>query len=174
VPHHTASSWSTHWARDPLVDRLLEAAREWAIGSYQDQDSTGDAGGIEESIEDDQQSVEEESSHDSDEDEAAMGKHGSVFGEAEIRVMAKYIAKHTSDEWAMMTSKQRWFPFHEEVTHLDPYIEAYSLKWAFLCSILIVQTKRMVRNIAKRSRVGALKIVDIMKLRSLLRIPETC
>jgi hypothetical protein len=94
----------------------LAAARERAIGNYQDQDSIGEAG--EEDVGNDQDSVEEGSSHDSDEDEAAMGDHGSLFGGAEIRVMARYIARHTPDEWDMMTNKQRWFPFHEEVTRL--------------------------------------------------------
>jgi hypothetical protein len=122
VPHHTAASWGTHWTRDPLADRILVAARERAIGNYQDQDSTEEAGEEEESIENDQESVEEGSSHDSGEDEAAMGEHGSLFGGAEIRVMAKYIARHTPDEWDMMTNKQRWFPFHEKVTRLGVHI----------------------------------------------------
>jgi hypothetical protein len=90
-------------------------------GGYQDQDLTGDAG-EEESVEDDQETVEDGSSHDSDEDEAAMGEHGSLFNDAEIRVMAKYIARYTFAEWDAMTNKQRWFPFHEEVTHLNVYV----------------------------------------------------
>lgn len=115
-------SWGGYWTRDPLADRILAAARKRAIGTYQDQDSTGEAGEEEDSVGDGQEHVDEGSSHDSDEDEAAMGEHGSLFGEAEIRVMAKYIARHTPDEWDMMTYKQRWFPFHEEVTRLDAHI----------------------------------------------------
>ena len=102
----------------------MASARDRTIGNYQDQASTADAGEEEESDEVDQLSAGEESSHDSDEDEAAMGEHGSIFGAAEFRVMAKYIARHKSDEWATMTSKQRWFPFHEEVIYLRwPYDE---------------------------------------------------
>ena len=173
MPHHTAASWNAHWARDPLADRILTAARERAIRGYQDQDSIGDAGEEEESVESDQESEEEESSHDSDEDAAAMGEHGSLFGEAEIRVMAKYIARYTPDEWAMMTNKQRWFPFHEEVIHL--YVRMLmAFVDTFLCSILIAATNRMARNIVKRSRVCTLKIVDNMKLRCLPRTHETC
>ena len=102
----------------------MASARDRTIGNYQDQASTADAGEEEESDEVDQLSAGEESSHDSDEDEAAMGEHGSIFGAAEFRVMAKYIARHKSDEWATMTSKQRWFPFHEVVIYLRwPYDE---------------------------------------------------
>jgi len=97
----------------------VTAARERAIGSHHGQDSTGDYVEEEESVENEQESVDEESSHDSEEDEAAMGERGSIFGAAEFRVMAKYIARHKPEEWASMTSKQRWFPFHEEVTRFD-------------------------------------------------------
>jgi len=123
APHHTASSWLSYWSRDPLADRLLTAAQERVTGGDQDQGFTGDAEEEEEEdyIENDQESLEEESLHDSDEDEAAMGGHRSVFGAAEFRVMAKYIAKHDPDEWATMTSKQRWYPFHEEVTRMNDY-----------------------------------------------------
>ena len=69
--------------------------------------------------EDGQESEEETSSCDEeDDDEAAMGGPGSTFGAADIRVMAKYIAKHTSIQWAEMSNKQRWFPFHEEVNYI--------------------------------------------------------
>ncbi|KAI0307696.1 hypothetical protein B0F90DRAFT_1676321 [Multifurca ochricompacta] len=97
VPHHSARSWGAYWARDPLADRLLAAAQGKMIEGY-----------------DDEVSEEEASLIDSDEDEAAMGESGSFFGAAEIRVMAKYIAKHSPEEWKEMSNKQRWFPFHEE------------------------------------------------------------
>jgi hypothetical protein len=97
----------------------VTAAREMAIGSYHGQDSTGDYGEEEESIENEQESVDDESSHDSEEDEAAIGERGKSFSSAELRVMAKYIAKHKPEDWATMTGKQRWFPFHEEVTRFD-------------------------------------------------------
>jgi hypothetical protein len=101
-----------------LADRLVAAARKRAIGSSNGQDYTGDYG-EEESVENEQESVDEESSHDSEEDEAALGEHGKIFSAAEFRVMAKYIARHKPEEWATMTSKQRWFPFYEEVTRFD-------------------------------------------------------
>ncbi|KAF8273893.1 hypothetical protein EI94DRAFT_1083701 [Lactarius quietus] len=52
---------------------------------------------------------------------------GSVFRPADIRVMAKHIAKHSSTQWAEMTNKQRWFPFHEEYPQRSDkcYIEKY-------------------------------------------------
>ena len=119
MPHHTAASWGNYWSRDPLADRFVTAARERAIGSHPGQDSNGDYGEEEGSVESEQESVSEESSHDSEEDEAAMGEHGQVFSAAEFRVMAKYIARHKPEEWASMTIKQRWFPFHEEVTRFN-------------------------------------------------------
>ena len=119
MPHHPAASWGAYWTRDPLADRLVTAARESALGIHHGQDSTGDYGEEEESVENEQESVDEESSHNSEEDEAAMGEHGSLFSAAEFRVMAKYIARHKPEEWAAMTNKQRWFPFHEEVTRFD-------------------------------------------------------
>jgi hypothetical protein len=114
VPHHSANSWNSYWLRDSLADRLITAVQERAPEGYQDQDSTGDAG-EEDDIRDDHQLTEEASPHDSDEDEAAVPGHGKIFGAAEMRVMAKHIARYDPDEWATMTSKQRWFPFHEEV-----------------------------------------------------------
>ena len=94
----------------------MTAARERAIGSHHGQASTGDYWEEEEAVENEQEPVDEESSHDSEEDEAAMGGHGCVFSAAEFRVMAKYIARYKPEEWATMTFKQRWFSFHEEVT----------------------------------------------------------
>lgn len=97
------------------------AARESTIGGFQDRGSTGSAEKEEDYVEDDQETVEEESSGDSgsDEDEAAMSEHGRFFRGAEVRMMAKYIARHTPEEWATMTGKQRWYPFHQDVTHLN-------------------------------------------------------
>jgi hypothetical protein len=112
VPHHTANSWNSYWTRDPLSDRLLAAARERVTGG---QGSTGNDEKEEVEVEDDQESVEEESSLDSDKDEAVTSEHGHFFGAAEIRTMAKYIARYDPDDWAMMTSKQRWLPYQLEV-----------------------------------------------------------
>jgi hypothetical protein len=112
VPHHTANSWSSYWTRDPLSDRLLAAARERVTGS---QGSTGDGEKEEVEGEDDQETVEEESSLDSDKD-AATSEAGRFFGAAEMRTMAKYIARYNPDDWTMMTGKQRWLPYHLEVT----------------------------------------------------------
>jgi hypothetical protein len=89
-----------------------------------DQGSTGDA--EDEDVESDQE-TEEDSSHDSEEDQAAMREHGRFFGAAEVRTMAKYIARHNPEEWASMTGKQRWYPFHHDVTHLDDRTRRLSL-----------------------------------------------
>jgi hypothetical protein len=113
VPHHTANSWYSYWTRDPLSDRLLAAARERVTGG---QGSTGDGEKEEVEIEDDQETVEEESSPDSDKDDAATSEAGRFFGGAEMRTMAKYIARYNPDDWTMMTGKQRWLPYHLEVT----------------------------------------------------------
>ena len=123
VPHHTANSWSSYWTRDPLSDRLLAAARERVTGG---RGSTRDDGKEEIEVEDGQETVEEESSVGSDKDDAAMSEHGHFFGAAEVRAMAKYIAGYNPDDWAMMTGKQRWLPYHLEVTpppvdHLMPF-----------------------------------------------------
>ena len=91
----------------------MEAARERVTGG---QGSTGNGEKEVVEVEDDQETVEEESSLDSDEGDAATSVHGHFFGAAEVRAMAKYIATYNPDDWAMMTSKQRWLPYHLEVT----------------------------------------------------------
>jgi len=151
VPHHTASSWISYWSRDPLADRLLAAARERENGDDQDQGFIEDAE-EEDYIENDKESVEQGSLHDSDEDEAAMGGHGSVFGAAEFRVMAKYIARHDPEEWVMMTSKQRWFPFHEEHPHRShkAYCERYRIKEQELLSLAERYRTRAQRQMEKQ------------------------
>jgi hypothetical protein len=125
VPHHTANSWSSYWTRDPLADRLLTAARERATGG---QGSTRN--GEKEEIEvDDQETVEEESSLDSDKDDAATlptSERGHLFGPAEVRTMAKYIARYNPDDWAMMTGRQRWLPYHLEVTLPGDHMKAFA------------------------------------------------
>jgi len=80
------------------------------------QGSTGNGEKEEVEVEDGQETAEEESSLDSDKDDAAMSEHGHFFGAAEMRAMAKYIARYNPDDWAMMTGKQRWLPYHLEVT----------------------------------------------------------
>jgi hypothetical protein len=112
VPHHTANSWHSYWSRDPLSDRLLAAARERVTRG---QGSTGNGGKKEIENKNDQETVEEESSLDSDQDDATS-EHGRFFGAAEMRTMAKYIARYNPDDWAMMSGKQRWLPYHLEVT----------------------------------------------------------
>ena len=113
VPHHTANSWASHWFRDPLADRLLAAAKNKTAEMYGD--NAKDVGGVDDDDDDSQDSEETSSCDEEDDDEAAMGGGGSAFGPADIRVMAKHIAKYSSSQWAEMTNKQRWFPFHEEV-----------------------------------------------------------
>jgi hypothetical protein len=87
------------------------------------QGSTGN--GEKEEIEDGQE-TEEESSLDTDKDDAEMSEHGHFFGAAEVRVMAKYIARYNPDDWAMMTGKQRWLPYHLEVTHPGDHPKAFA------------------------------------------------
>jgi len=53
-----------------------------------------------------------------------MGGAGGVFGVADIRMMAKHIAKHSYIQWAEMSNKQRWFPHHEERSD-KCYVEKY-------------------------------------------------
>lgn len=114
VPHHTVGSWCAYWSRDPLADRILGAVKSKTSEGYDHQESVGDA-----KEKDKGREWEESSSYDSDEDEVAMGPSGGSFTAADFRVMAKYIARYSSDEWVQMTGKQRWFPFHEEVMHWD-------------------------------------------------------
>ena len=112
MPHHTGNSWASYWARDPLADRLLAAVKGKAAEILAN--NAKDVGGVLDN--DEGQDSEETSSGDEEsDDETSMGGAGSVFGPADIRVMAKHIAKHSSTQWAEMTNKQRWFPFHEEV-----------------------------------------------------------
>jgi hypothetical protein len=91
----------------------MAAARE-RVTRGQGSTRNGDKEEIE--IEDDQETVEEESSPDSDKDDVSTNEHGRFFEPAEVRMMAKYIARYNPDDWAMMTGKQRWLPYHLEVT----------------------------------------------------------
>ncbi len=118
------------------------------------QGSTGNGEIEEDDVEDDQETAEEESSLDSDKDEAAMSELGRFFGAAEMRMMAKYIARYNPDDWAMMTCKQRWLPFHLEVILLDDHVKASLTRNLF--SILIVLKLRITRSIVAWSRVCAL------------------
>ncbi|KAH9982354.1 hypothetical protein BGW80DRAFT_1262927 [Lactifluus volemus] len=113
VPHHSVASWTSYWGRDPLADRVLAAAQDKTSQGYDGQEVDEDAE-EEDSVEKDCGWEEESGSYDSDEDEAAMGPSGAAFTAADFRVIAKYMARYSSDEWAEMTAKQRWFPFHEE------------------------------------------------------------
>src|SRR5260221_12646667 len=88
------------------------------------QGSTGNGEIEEDDVEDDQETAEEESSLDSDKDEAAMSELGRFFGAAEMRMMAKYIARYNPDDWAMMTCKQSWLIYHLEVILLDDIVKA--------------------------------------------------
>ncbi|KAI9461000.1 hypothetical protein BJY52DRAFT_1261678 [Lactarius psammicola] len=122
VPHHTANSWASHWARDPLADRLLAAVKDKAAEIYDKNARDGKA-----LSDEDGQDSEEISSCDEEDDEAAMGESGRAFGSTDIRVMAKHIAKHSPLQWAEMSNKQRWFPFHEEYPQRSDkcYMEKY-------------------------------------------------
>ena len=110
MPHHTYNSWASYWARDSFADRALAAARGKAA-------EIDDANVLDD--EDSRDSEEKTSSADEEDDnDAAMGGPGSTFGAADIKVMAKYIAKYSPVQWSEMSNKQRWFPFHEEVNHI--------------------------------------------------------
>lgn len=124
MPHHTVYSWSSYWTRDPLASRLLAAAREsWTGG----QGSTTDGENEVIEVEDDQETVEEEGSiHESDKDEAATSEYGYYFGAAEVKAMAKYIARYNPDDWAMMTAKQKWSPYHLEVTLPGDHVKTFA------------------------------------------------
>lgn len=74
--------------------------------------STGDGEKEEIEVKDDQETAEEESS---DVDETATSEYGRFFKAGEVRMMAQYIARYNPDDWAMMTGKQRWLPYHLEV-----------------------------------------------------------
>jgi hypothetical protein len=90
------------------------------------QGSTGNGEKEEIEVEDDQETVEEESSLDSDKDDAATSEHCHYFRAAEVRTMAKYIARYNPDDWAMMTGKQRWLPYHLEVTLPVDHMKAFA------------------------------------------------
>ncbi|KAH9009559.1 hypothetical protein EDB83DRAFT_2453145 [Lactarius deliciosus] len=116
VPHHTANSWASYWARDHLADRILAGVKSKMTGKY-----------VRDGEEDDQGSEKDYSSYDEEDDEATMGESGGAFGATDIRAMAKHIAKYSSTQWAEMSNKQRWFPFHEEYPQRSDkcYMEKY-------------------------------------------------
>lgn len=89
----------------------MAAARERVTGS-RGSTGNGEKEDFEFEFKDDQETAEEESS---DMDEAATSEHGRFFKAGEVRTMAQYIARYNPDDWAMMTGKQRWLPYHLEV-----------------------------------------------------------
>jgi hypothetical protein len=142
VPHHTANSWYSYWARDQLADRLLATVKGKTDEIYGN--NAKDVGGVYDD-EDSQDSEEETGSSDEEDvDDAAMGGAGSAFRRADIKVMAKHIAQYNSTQWAEMSNKQRWFPFHEEVNliYAAPNLTIFNS----IFSILSVLTSVILRN----------------------------
>jgi len=101
-------------------------------------------------IEDDQETVEGESSYGPDMNEAATNEHGYFFGAGEVKTMAKYIARYNPDDWATMTAKQRWIPYHLEHPHRSDV--AYTMKYRSKEHEFLKLAERYRRRAVRRQR----------------------
>jgi len=139
APHHTQTSWTSHWhSRHDLADKILAAARneETCESTTDDSSSDVDAEGT---VDDDEEPItthgykrqadpdndsdssdsasEEaltsEESVDSSEDEKQMGEGGDALTKADMRFMAKHIAASQDREAA--GGNDGWLLFSKRV-----------------------------------------------------------
>ncbi|KAI0058974.1 hypothetical protein BV25DRAFT_1829529 [Artomyces pyxidatus] len=123
APHHSKDSWGNYWMRHDLADRILAAAQR---GSLPESDHEGEDDEEGEDASADERRREELRARsvdisqylgDADDDATLeelvrdMGDRGERYTPADFRAMAKHVVSHKN--WDELTSKQRWFPFHE-------------------------------------------------------------
>lgn len=54
----------------------------------------------------------------SDEDEDGVGRYGENYTMTELRIMAKWISRHTTAQWAEKSPTQRWEPITQIVSRM--------------------------------------------------------
>ncbi|KAI0271406.1 hypothetical protein BC834DRAFT_440785 [Gloeopeniophorella convolvens] len=145
VPHHSAMSWRRYWCRDPLADRLMKAA-QGEMDSEERDERLGDGVSEEEEVDEEDDDPDDTTSTDSGEEEdgTIAGVAGSSFRSNEIKEMARHIAKHDAEQWATMSHKQRWYPYHEE--HPGRTDRAYTEKYRHIEPKLLRMAERYRRR----------------------------
>ncbi|KAI0695126.1 hypothetical protein BC835DRAFT_979145 [Cytidiella melzeri] len=105
APHHTASSWLTHWAqrREDFDRKLPQFRAPLDVAAVDDGELHTDVSELE--SEDD-----EDAKSDPEGDTQNMGISGGSVTKADKRIIARYAASF-GREWATMRGNERWDPF---------------------------------------------------------------
>ncbi|KIJ21890.1 hypothetical protein PAXINDRAFT_173914 [Paxillus involutus ATCC 200175] len=164
APHHSATSWASHWhQRHDIADKILATYRR-DYGSEEEADEEDEE---EDDEEDDAESEAVPSTQtprsrtgpgtfldfadpniDTEEDEADMGEPGSAFTRGDWCIIARFIAKN---HWDEMASKERWDTF------TDTYETRRSGKsWAEFYR----RNETAILKLSKRYSPGAAKCVQ--------------
>lgn len=139
APHHSATSWSSHWhQRHDIADKIFATYHDSSeVEAEDDEDQKNEEEEVEVEVEmknddDDAQSeaMSNETSRDpkgvvrsegnlsdfgeadTEEDEADLGEPGNSFTKGDWRTLARFIAKN---HWDEMSSRERWQAFTETV-----------------------------------------------------------
>lgn len=141
APHHSATSWASHWhQRHDIADKILATYHgnsEAGAEDDEDQKNEEEEGEVEEEMKDDE--IDDAQSEamsaietsrdrkgvsqgtfsdlgdpnvDTEEDEADMGEPGSSFSRGDWCILARFIA---NSHWDEMSRKERWETFTETV-----------------------------------------------------------
>ncbi|KAF5375075.1 hypothetical protein D9758_000426 [Tetrapyrgos nigripes] len=135
APHHTSASWNSYWSNHhDLPDKILANAHalcweeEQSEGtdkkrvfvrqrpSYKESSSEEE----EEHQEEENESADDESDEDIDSiplvfDESAMGASGSAYTDADLAILARYVA--TFPDFLVTPSKEKWPPYNARYPH---------------------------------------------------------
>jgi hypothetical protein len=128
APHHTAASWGSYWSNHhDLPDKILASARGEVDESGDEEElpitkkSRPNYKEVTTSEDEEQEQYDDDSDSSTEPvrlySESDMGERNSLFTEADIYFIAKYVAATT--DWATMTFKDRWEPFHAKVRPLS-------------------------------------------------------
>lgn len=137
APQHSERSWKNYSLQFPVIDKILRRAhgqdipdREFDFGGATDSEDDSlppsknrgrgvyASGDLNRKLE---WTMKNEGSglESSDEDEGDIGRSGDNYTMTELRIMAKWISRHTTTEWAEKSPTQRW----EAATQLVSCIE---------------------------------------------------
>ncbi|KAH7928499.1 hypothetical protein BV22DRAFT_1004565 [Leucogyrophana mollusca] len=134
APHHSATSWASHWhSRHDLADKILASAEVNGSDSESESDNGDSAVG---STTQDRSGSSTDSvsgvlgsdygdpgDADTEEDEAGMGSTGTSYTRSDFRMLARHVASFT--DWQNTSTKDRWESLAKK------YPEARSAKsWA--------------------------------------------
>ncbi|PCH33748.1 hypothetical protein WOLCODRAFT_160317 [Wolfiporia cocos MD-104 SS10] len=160
VPHHSAHSWDNQWARcNGIAERLYSEAIKLA-----EEQSEGDEGTVERlGVDDttpgsdelsDWDVSDDESDPPTEEDERNMGQSRQPYTDADVRILAKYIA--ATPDWYDLPRGKKFGPYAEKYPQRS--VEAYA-QW--YTDVKKREVDRMVRKIKRRNRDRKGKFVEI-------------